>query len=502
MHDLLVLRRNIYLIPLVVVIILYLSVSIFYSIDIVDSGFVLSLVGRLSLNQEIYKDFDYVRPFETPILWHNLLGFFPTNFPYLIIICRILVILQAVFSSYLAAKIMDVKHLKFYVIIFTVSILHIFPIMPWHTLDGIMFSLISIYLLKKKLYASAIAIALFAALTKQSFYPFCLIMWPVTLYLWSRNFVFYKKDIYLFLSLVFIFCLILIKYNIIQNFSDLLSQLDSSSSGETFLNVAVFSFFFANIYLNIIFVSIILTLLFYPRLTQKVIFYIISILMLLFYISFLTKGNYFYVNQLSLLLFVVALRFTRNIYIYLLFLVSWCSAISWGYNIAIFLLLVLFVSFFHNLMNKKKVIFFSFTIVFIMSIARILYPYGSQSVKNVKYEYVSNMPVISGLWITKSTYEYFNESLQLEKKYKSVVFLPANPLIDVMTNKFPGRASWEMDIENPTYKKYSYSKPAVFVIDRRPFVNDTVGFYKSSITNRVVLSKNKIDSTKFFIIYK
>ena len=74
--------------------------------------------------------------------------------------------------------------------------------------------------------------------------------------------------------------------------------------------------------------------------------------------------------------------------------------------------------------------------------------------------------------------------------------------MDVMTNKFPGRASWEMDIENPTYKKYSYSLPTVFAVDRKPFVNDTVGFYKSSTTNRVVLSKNKIDSTKFFIIYK
>lgn len=500
-HAILV-KRNIYLLPLLVVITFYLAVCIFYSIDIVDTGFVLSLVGRLSLNQEIYKDFDYVRPFGTPLIWHNLLGLFPTNFPYLIIICRILVILQAVFSSYLAVKILDIKYLKLYILIFTVSILHIFPIMPWHTLDGIMFSLLSIYLLKNNFYASTIAVAVFAALTKQSFYPFCLIMCPLAMYLWSRNFVLFKKDIYLFLSLVFIFCLLLIKYNIIQNFSDLLSQLASSSSGETFLNVAVFSFFFANIYLNVIFVSMILAILFYPRLTKNVAFYLISILIFLFFISFLTKGVYFYVNQLSLLLFVVALRFSRNIYVLLIFLVSWCSAISWGYNMAIFLLLIVFVSVFHNLMNKKKLIFFSFAVVFMMTIARILYPYGSQSVKNVKYEYVSNMPVISGLWIANSTFEYFTESLQLEKKYKSVVFLPANPLMDVMTNKFPGRASWEMDIENPTYKKYSYSLPTVFAVDRKPFVNDTVGFYKSSTTNRVVLSKNKIDSTKFFIIYK
>ena len=74
--------------------IVFVGFSIFVGFDVLDSGYILSLSKKINDGQVIYKDFDYVRPFGTPVFWALILKPFYGIQNHFFILCRIFVLLQ------------------------------------------------------------------------------------------------------------------------------------------------------------------------------------------------------------------------------------------------------------------------------------------------------------------------------------------------------------------------------------------------------------------------
>uniref|UniRef100_UPI00321B4C72 hypothetical protein n=1 Tax=Chryseobacterium sp. TaxID=1871047 RepID=UPI00321B4C72 len=109
---------------------------------------------------------------------------------------------------------------------------------------------------------------------------------------------------------------------------------------------------------------------------------------------------------------------------------------------------------------------------------------------------------VSGLWIPEKEYEYIVEARSLEKEYPNIIFLPGSPLLDIINGTYLDRASWEMDVEYPTWKTdLPKLKRNTFAVDGQKFTLLKDGFYKSTFTVEVMEKKKIIKKTKHFIVY-
>ncbi|MDQ0783400.1 hypothetical protein [Chryseobacterium sp. W4I1] len=81
-------------------------------------------------------------------------------------------------------------------------------------------------------------------------------------------------------------------------------------------------------------------------------------------------------------------------------------------------------------------------------------------------------------------------------------FLPASPLLDIINASFPDRASWEIDIEYPSWRNdFKRLKNNTIAVDNNLFVNYKEGFFISSITLELMKHKKIIEKTENFTVY-
>ncbi|MGV4415014.1 hypothetical protein [Chryseobacterium sp. T1] len=137
---------------------------------------------------------------------------------------------------------------------------------------------------------------------------------------------------------------------------------------------------------------------------------------------------------------------------------------------------------------------------------RILYPYFNVNFFKTNYVFSKDIPIISGIYLSKETNDYCKEAYNLRKKYKKVVYLPGSPLLDVISNTYNNRASWEMDVEYPNFEKdiknMIKSNSVYYIIDKKPAISINHAYFKSTFTSKVIENKTKVDSTNYFYIYK
>jgi hypothetical protein len=129
-----------------------------------------------------------------------------------------------------------------------------------------------------------------------------------------------------------------------------------------------------------------------------------------------------------------------------------------------------------------------------------VFTYFSDNIINSKYIFVKNTKAISGLLISENEYNYISEAKNLNKEFKNIIFVPGSPLLDVINNSYPNRASWEMDVEYPNWKKDMEKQKNNFIaLDNEQSFKE--GFYKSSFTKAIIENKKIIKKTKYFTIY-
>ena len=482
----------------------YFCFLIFYSLDVIDSSFILSFVMRLQNGQKIYKDFDYVRPFGSILIWDLLLYFTPKNFKYLFLLSRIIVLLEIILISFLIFKIYFNTN-KQLIALFFIFILHNFNIMPWHTIDGILISIIGIYFFQRKFYLSTMLFALLAMSIKQSFYIFGATLLCCIVILSSKEkFKLIKTDIRIFLICGTIVCIAIFNLDLLRNFKSMFLQIMGSSDINQFVEVGCKSYFLENTYYNILIIISLLILYIIP-VRQKSLFVLFSIAIIyIFSAPLFNGGNYIGIKTMFLYLCVLAIKQRQNLSVLLLFLLAWSCSISWGGNTPVFLIFVLYIILFRDFFTSNYYIttFLIFGLVN-FSLIRINYPYFNTSPLKTEYIWIKNENAISGLYINKKTYNYIKEAQTINDKYNNVFFLPGSPLLDVVNNSYISRSSWEMDVEYPNWKMdLQLNANAIFVVDKTPAVKYKSGFFKSSFTTYIEQNKTIVETTENFILYK
>ncbi|WP_312078000.1 hypothetical protein [Chryseobacterium sp.] len=482
---------------LIIATVLYFAFVAAYSVNQYDLGFILSAVQRVKLGEAIYHDFDYVRPFCGIILWKYLLQFLSVESEYLILISRILVVLETFLISHLIQKIIFEKSLFTTSLFLQVCFLHTFPIMPWHTIDGVLFSLLAIFFYKKNWFLSSILFVVFTSLTKQSFFIFGFVFSIIIALKFRKNSVIQKNDFYLSVIITILFAVALYQFKIFENFSQFFSQVFNSSSG--FYEAAIKSYFFDKTFNNILFVTFLLSLYFLKIKQNYLDGFLVCLFIAIVIFPFTNDGNHLFIHQVFLLTLVLFLKSAQqNKYIYFLFFVAWSSSISWGYNLPIFFTFILIYLYISKKSNSLLLLWFLALSSFF--IYRIKYTYLSDSILSSNYIKVKDTPAISGLLISEKENSYILEAQKLNRDYKNIIFVPGSPLIDIINTSFPNRASWEMDVEYPNWKKdvKDLTQNIIAVDKAQSFRN---GFFKSSFTAQLIEGKKIIKQTKYFTIY-
>jgi hypothetical protein len=205
-------------------------------------------VGRLKAEQTIYKDFDYVRPFGSPLLWELIC--YPISFknPYLFIIIRAFVIFQVFIISYLVIKLIEPQTKKnetiLLILLSNILFLHSFNIMPWHTIDGIFFRNHFYFFNTEKALPFCNHFSSLAASTNNLFICFFIIFIIINFILIKRNIKNIKTpDIIISITLLIISVILITKNEIFSSLPDFLKQTQTENSIYHFINQAFYSYF-------------------------------------------------------------------------------------------------------------------------------------------------------------------------------------------------------------------------------------------------------------------
>lgn len=146
-----------------------------------DQGFIQAISYRITLGELPYRDFIYIRPPLSPYLHSLSILLLPDSIQTLAE--RFLFYLFCAASVWLATLTLrtrfDFRQIgispEFFAAIAFVFTVHNFPPMPWHTMDGILFGSLGLFLISTARhwglgYLGLLALFL-AAMTKQAFYP-------------------------------------------------------------------------------------------------------------------------------------------------------------------------------------------------------------------------------------------------------------------------------------------------------------------------------------------
>ncbi|MCD1115861.1 hypothetical protein [Chryseobacterium turcicum] len=458
------------------------------------------MIERIKIGQKIYKDFDYIRPFFSLFFWDYLLKIIPDHSDFLILISRIFVIIESFIICHIIQRLIF-KNSHIQVTIFLlICFLHSFPIMPWHTIDGIFFSVLSLFFYNKKWYLSALIFVIFAALTKQSFFIFGFVMSLIIIKDLYHNRLLNKSDLktFIFTTLFLIFSLF--HYDILNNFDFFFNQVFNSSASSNFYESSIAVYFLEQKKLTFAFIFS-LILIYFIKINRKTVEYFLVILFpIIIIFPFLNEGIFLGIHSLFLILIVLFLKYEpKDKFIFLILFLAWSSSISWGYNTPIFFILI----FLYKFIEKRK-IFFLFLWGLVLAtffIHRIKYTYLSDSLLNQKHIFTQNIRSVSGLLISENEYFYILEAQQISKEYKEIIFLPGSPILDIINTRFHNRASWEMDVEYPSWKTdLKKLKTNIIAVDNQQSYYKE-GFYKSSFTLEQIKQKKIIKKTKYFTIY-
>ncbi len=152
-----------------------------------DQGYIQGLAWRVFRGETIYVDFDYVRPPFSPwfhSIWFQLFGLSGG-----LVAGRIFMVLQLAIAGWCQLDMLGQgRSMKkkngvwLFLVVFFLS-LHNFPAMPWHSIDGVFWGSVGLWLLSRHsrgVFSGWLLIG-FAVLTKQSFYllPILAILWLI-----------------------------------------------------------------------------------------------------------------------------------------------------------------------------------------------------------------------------------------------------------------------------------------------------------------------------------
>ena len=458
--------------PFLIIIFIIFPLVVFFGHHPTDHDFINSLSYRISLGQLPYKDFDYVRP-PLSLYLHSLSFHFFQS--YAVLISKVVFFSQMVFISHLSVKILKninfltIKNQPWMMIIFLLLSLHNFPATPWHTIDGIFFSIIGIYFFSNGLIhqknhnfiLSGLCCGL-APLCKQNF-----LVIPVVL-LFSIIILKRSKLLYALLGVFIVavsFFFFLYQNNLIKLFIDSKSQGANVSS---IILSLVEGFKISTSYIILPSLIVYSILIFFSN--TGIIAKKTSVLLFAIVFTFLNVLQLYIVNSESLpillyqvilvssiFLFIKNKKSTadffeaNNLILILLFFISITSMISWGYPYPLLYISPYFVVVFNEFEKKwgnidlKKIAFA--IMIFWLAISNIMYR------DSTKIEAKNNLGLLYSrldhIYVGDENFMLYKSIKEFSEGHEIETVIPDFPLYNYLYDRQPSfKIDWFLDLES------------------------------------------------------
>lgn len=508
-----------------------------------DDGFILGYSWRLINGELPYKDFVYVRPPLSPML--HAIWFYILPQEYVYAFSRFVVILQIWIYSLVVGWVICLKlfnskgiHKYWFVISICGFLLSVssFTPMPWHTVDGIFFATLGVWMLItfSGSFAAFIAgiLIFLSCMTKQSFYP--LSLFAVVYLISNKQF---KRAAILFVAEIascIFFWIIARHYGVDTEFfaqTTGVSSINDAVVAGFWQYIAVGGKFFIMVYLlhSVIKIYYERSQTLQPKNLIIFVFLICAVLSVLarvfFNKSWINYGSLGFSHVLFLfgVLYLAKNIFTKNdisseLGFALFLTISWCASISWGFSSPILFSVPLilggycyakdFIVFSEN-DNKVIICCIAISTIFIM-ISSSLFPYRDPQARfssNCNLSFIEKK--LSFIVTAKDNCEKISEAKSISKSLSdSFVFLPAFTMAYFISNKpNPIQLDWPMQIEmgkkniDISYRFKNFVRYAI--VDKKEGIEfDIDGNFGVPFVRVVKLDWIKIYSGQYYDLYE
>lgn len=530
--------------------VLFWSILIFYclyyapfGVNETDGGFLSGLAWQVLNGKTLYGDVIYVRPPLPVWLRAGEMMLLPDNLA--VLGERWIFYLKVGLYSWLGAAVLSAGARMWILSCFGFIVsVHCYPPMAWHTVDGILFSVLGIWWASRngKTYATALAgICIFAAmLCKQSFYPMAAVF--AWLLIFDPNFPKinnFRKVIFppragwgiaVFLLCIMLFISCLYAKNLLENYFRLTG---GSASGSQALQHGVFDYFRikpAVAFFSLLFLTPVVRFFWKgknPRVAAWGWALFLAALALSYALDIRNRQEFSPPFAQTRLLFWVGfvfaiLPFRRlqlsesptfpNLQLLALLAVSWCASVSWGYNLpALFSTPWVFAAMEISRLLRQQAyprmrLFWPniVALAMLLLIFRFGYEYvyrdGRRSEMDTPLGAV--FPRLGGIYSTYDKGQHYLELKHLASRYPNFKTLPAFPQADFLTDKPPLLPlDWvvnrETNNDNTLIIKEINEKKPVFFIEKK-YLPDINADPELKLTRDLLSGATILDETAHF----
>ncbi|WP_447636456.1 hypothetical protein [Flavobacterium microcysteis] len=509
-----------------------------YGFETWDTGYIPSFSWRIANGQDVYKDFVYKAPPSTLYFQAIFIKMLPEigQFYFIKISNYLLFALQVFlavksFSNFYPQQIRFNKW-ALMILGLVISLLN-FTAYPWPTTDGLLFSVIALYILSLNTKSNGwqlIGIAFFclmACLTKQSFY-----LIPIGFLFTITGMQGIKKGLVFLFYLVLFFLLFFSWVAYTSSLHEFLEQ----TTGQTHLKDLLYSGFLDYIitypriyfFLPLIILSAYLLFYFPKRTVLSIPGYLknLSVVLLVFSLSLCFFREFLFASRIAMLstVFVIISKIAKDrknfnyfMPIILVLLIAWSCSISMGYNYPIFFSTGIIVSMtvlFTEELNKvynQKVFILAGSIILALAYSLNLRPYREKPISELKYSLADVSPKLKYLMTNKDNRDKLLDLKSLIKKYgNNYIVAPSFPMAHYTFNTqslLP--ADWltnnEINRDPERILKIAAKKENVVFLEKSFLEGEEYMFENradfSVIAVYIYKNFKKIDETKHFIIF-
>lgn len=506
-----------------------------------DQGFVQGLSWRILEGEIPHWSFFYVRPALSPVLHALELAVLPEN--YAILLSRLIFWLMlwasvafALLSLHRFQPIKKTTGLTFGFIGAFAFVLtaHNYPPMPWHTVDGVFFASLGIYLIIRRetllSLSAALLVLCLAAACKQ---PFFIVPFLGIGLIWALYGA--RKGILALAFLIGTASLFFMGLYLLS--ADLLGAMQQQIFGES----KVADLFEAGIkvYLKPLILWVLPLVigiwaakrwkkeaLILPALPYVLLLFVGGMLALHAFFALQEQVSisprYGYVHGLFLAasgVSVVALLQDKKVAFTLLALlgVAWASGISWGYQTPILFISPAVFALFWGLktLAKQEIRFWMGPVLLGVALLSFFimfrFPYGDGPRSGEQKHLGALYPRLSGIWTHVKTYGKYKDLHRLKQQYEGeFAVLPSMPLLHYLYDESPplqvdwahnAEMNWQQNREL-ILNKLNFIQPTIFLEKSRLHELGLEGKYGSALARYVKENWSMINESEHFEIYR
>lgn len=524
--------------------VLYFLLYGWYGFDDTDQGFIVSLCYRI-LNGEVpHQDFFYVRPPLTPLLHTIEMWLLPESIEVIgMRFFGILYIWLSVLFGILALR----KFFNFEELFISPWLLatlgfiismHNYPPMAWHTVDGVLFTALGVFLLSRGDHWPWIAAGLWAlALAPMAKQPFAVVpLVGLAAVFWVHPFRKSLKGVGAAAAVgAFFLLLIFLVPGLRDFFSEMIRQSTGATDPTEIIWPGVKLYVWPALYAFVPIAGLWLFLgkvLKSPRMGQIflaifwigfVIFYAIHVYLVFRAEAFMPPRFGTYHAMLfcgAVVAGIYLLRGERNMaWVLTLCAGSWAAGISWGYPAPVHSMLpALFgiVWFLGKEIRKRPPLWYYPSITALAFVAYFLmyqYPFREPIRSELTYHLGDHFPKLNHVYTNPTMYGKYGEVKTLHEKYgDNFTVLPAFPLANYLTNTTPPiQIDWAHDAEmaydyglERILQRVDQVQPTVFVdkVNGPKEAYEDIKQYRSLLTKHVLDHWTKLEETEYYEVYE